>query len=47
VFLIDGHGMIRNDFGYDFDTKNIFESDGLNVEIDRLLAPASVKSKNK
>ena len=38
VFLIDAQGMIRNDFGYEFDTKNIFESDGLNVEIDRLLA---------
>jgi peroxiredoxin len=46
VFLIDGHGMIRNDFGYEFDTKNIFEGDGLNAEIDRLLAePASAKPK--
>ena len=46
VFLIDGQGMIRNDFGYEFDTKNIFESDGLNAEIDRLLAePASAKPK--
>jgi|HubBroStandDraft_6_1064221.scaffolds.fasta_scaffold725022_2 peroxiredoxin len=48
VFLIDGQGMIRNDFGYEFDTKNVFESDGLNAEIDRLLAaPASPKSKKK
>ncbi len=46
VFLIDGQGMIRNDFGYEFDTKNIFEGDGLNIEIDRLLAgPAAAKSK--
>jgi hypothetical protein len=37
LFLIDGQGMIRNDFAYGFDTKTIFEGDGLNVEIDRLL----------
>jgi len=46
LFLIDGQGMIRNDFVYGFDTKNIFEGDGLNAEIDHLLAaPASPKSK--
>ncbi len=38
LFLIDGQGMIRNDFAYGFDTKNIFEGDGLDAEIDRLLA---------
>jgi peroxiredoxin len=44
VFVIDGHGMIRNDFGYEPDTKNIFEGDGLSAEIDRLLAePSSAK----
>ncbi len=46
LFLIDGQGMIRNDFGYDFDTRNIFEGDGLDTEIDRLLAgstPAKTK----
>jgi hypothetical protein len=46
LFLIDGQGMIRNDFGYDFDTRNIFEGDGLDTEIDRLLAglaPAKAK----
>jgi peroxiredoxin len=43
LFLIDGEGMIRNDFGYDFDTRNIFEGDGLNIEIDRLLAGKSKK----
>jgi peroxiredoxin len=46
LFLIDGQGMIRNDFGYEFDTRNIFEGDGLNIEIDRLLAgPSPAKSK--
>jgi len=46
VFLIDGQGMIRSDFGYEFDTRNIFEGDGLNLEIDRLLAgPAPAKAK--
>jgi peroxiredoxin len=44
LFLIDGQGMIRNDFGYEFDTRNIFEGDGLYMEIDRLLAgPAKSK----
>lgn len=44
LFLIDGQGMIRNDFGYEFNTKNIFEGDGLDLEIDRLLAgPAKSK----
>jgi len=38
VFVIDGHGMIRNDYAYDFDTRNIFEGEGLSVAIDRLLA---------
>jgi peroxiredoxin len=37
LFLIDGQGMIRNDFTYD-DTPNVFEGDGLSAEIDRLLA---------
>jgi peroxiredoxin len=38
LFVIDGQGMIRNDFGYEFDTRNIFEGDGLYMEIDGLLA---------
>ena len=38
LFLIDGQGMIRNDFAYGFDTRNIFEGDGIDLEIDRLLA---------
>jgi peroxiredoxin len=46
LFLIDRQGMIRNDFGYDFDTRNIFEGDGLDIEIDRLLAaPTPAKTK--
>jgi len=45
LFMIDGQGMIRNDYGYDFDTKNIFEGDGLDIEIDRLLAGPAAKSK--
>jgi peroxiredoxin len=43
VFLIDGNGMIRNDFGYQFDTHNIFEGDGIYVEIDRLLGESAKK----
>jgi hypothetical protein len=46
LFLIDGQGMIRNDFGYEFDTRNIFEGDGLDLEIDRLLAgPTPARAK--
>jgi len=46
VFLIDGEGMIRGDFGYDFDTHNMFEGDGLDLAIDKMLgdkAPAKSK----
>jgi len=45
LFLIDGQGMIRNDFGYEFDTRNIFEGDGLDLEIDRLLAGPAKSNK--
>jgi peroxiredoxin len=46
LFLIDGQGTIRNDFVYGFDTQGIFEGDGLNLEIDRLLAlPTPAKTK--
>jgi len=38
VFLIDGQGMIRQDYAYDFDTRNIFEGEGLFVVLDHLLA---------
>lgn len=44
VFLIDAHGMIRNDFAYGFDTKNIFEGEALNPEIDQLLGEPAAKS---
>ncbi len=37
LFLIDQHGTIRNDFGYDEATRNVFEGVGLFAEIDRLL----------
>ena len=44
IFLIDGTGYIRNDFGYGPLTKEIFEGKALFAEIDRLLAaPASRK----
>jgi peroxiredoxin len=43
LFLIDGQGTIRNDFGYEFNTRNIFEGDGLDLEIDRLLAGKAKK----
>jgi peroxiredoxin len=37
MFLIDQHGIIRNDFGYEESTRPIFEGAGLFAEIDRLL----------
>ena len=40
VFLIDGDGMIRNDFGYSLLTREIFEGRGLFAEVEKLLAPA-------
>jgi peroxiredoxin len=43
LFVIDGQGTIRNDFGYSFDTHNIFEGDGLYAVIDRLLATPAKK----
>jgi peroxiredoxin len=44
LFLIDGQGMIRNDFEHSPETKSIFEGDGLMQEIDKLLtAPAKKK----
>jgi hypothetical protein len=38
VFLIDGQGMIRNDFGYNEAEKQIFEGQALFGEIEKLLA---------
>jgi thiol-disulfide isomerase/thioredoxin len=37
LFLIDKQGMIRNDYTYEEDTRNIFEGQGLVAEIDKLL----------
>jgi peroxiredoxin len=37
LFLIDKAGIIRNDFGYDESTRNVFEGAGLFTEIDKLL----------
>ena len=46
VFLIDGNGVIRNDFEYGLLTKNVFESKGLFAEIDKILnSNASVAPK--
>ena len=38
VFLIDGEGMIRNDFAFGEGTLDIFQRKGLFAEIDKLLA---------
>jgi peroxiredoxin len=37
LFLVDQHGMIRNDFGYEESTHAVFEGAGLFAEIDRLM----------
>jgi len=37
LFVIDQHGMIRNDFGYKEDDRSVFEGPGLFAEIDKLL----------
>jgi peroxiredoxin len=39
VFLIDGDGMIRNDFSFGPSTMQIFSGDAIFGEIDKLLAP--------
>lgn len=38
VFLIDGNGIIRNDWSYSPFTRDVFEGTGLTREIDRLLS---------
>ena len=38
LFLIDGNGIIRNDWSYSAFTRDIFEGKGLFTEIDRLLS---------
>jgi peroxiredoxin len=37
LFLIDRHGMIRNDFAYEDSTHSIFEGEALFTEIEKLL----------
>jgi peroxiredoxin len=37
VFVIDGNGVIRDDFGYSAFTKDLFEGNGLFAVIDRVL----------
>jgi peroxiredoxin len=37
VFVIDGNGVIRDDFGYSVFTKDLFEGNGLFAVIDRVL----------
>jgi len=37
LFVIDGQGMIRNDFSYEEKTRPIFEGPGLFPEIDKLV----------
>lgn len=37
LFIIDKHGMIRNDFNYEEKTRAVFEGPGLLAEIDKLL----------
>jgi peroxiredoxin len=37
LFLIDRHGMIRNDFAYEESTHAIFEGEALFSEVDKLL----------
>ena len=44
VYLIDGNGIIRSEFGYGPMTKEVFEGKGLFAEIDRLLAGATQPS---
>jgi peroxiredoxin len=51
VFVIDGNGMIRNDFGHGPQNAAVFSGQGLDAEIDKLLAgtsaPAAVKPVRK
>jgi peroxiredoxin len=47
VFLIDGGGTIRNDWGYGLLTRDIFEGNGLMPEIDSLLPAKAAPQKTK
>jgi len=37
LFVVDQHGMIRNDYSYEESTRTVFEGAGLFAEIDKLL----------
>lgn len=45
LFLVDKDGMIRNDFAHSEENRNILEKDGLDAEIDKLLASSPRQSK--
>jgi peroxiredoxin len=47
VFVIDQQGIIRDDYGYDALSRDIFEGKGLYPVIDRLLAPKPPAAKKK
>lgn len=43
LFLIDGEGWIRNDYGYSEQNKEIFEGRALHAEVERMLKGAPAK----
>lgn len=45
IYVIDGNGIIRSDFGYGPMSKDIFEGKALFAELDRLLAGAGSPKK--
>jgi hypothetical protein len=47
VFVIDGNGVIRDDFGYSAFTKDLFEGNGLFAVIDRVLNSNASMAPNK
>jgi len=47
VFVIDGRGMIRDDYAYDLPNKHIFEGQGLYPVIDKLLAAGAGGAKKR
>jgi hypothetical protein len=46
LFIIDGEGMIRNDYAYE-GNKEIFEGKALFAELDRMLAPPPAPKKKR
>ena len=47
LFVIDGQGMIRNDYARTPDAEDIFDGTGLYAVIDPLLNPTAAKTKKK